>query len=93
MCLGKLLKELQEIKDYFSKAETEHIKFTMSTYFTPIKLDLFTKELKVIAEGKLTSSFGKKGYESRDAKYYLGFELVAGHLKLKEFYEIELPKK
>lgn len=90
---GTSQKELQEIKDYFSKAETEHIKFTMSTYFTPIKLDLFTKELKVIAEGKLTSSFGKKGYESRDAKYYLGFELVAGHLKLKEFYEIELPKK
>ena len=51
---GTSQKELQEIKDYFSKAETEHIKFTMSTYFTPIKLDLFTKELKVIAEGKLT---------------------------------------
>ena len=89
---GTSQKELQEIKDYFSKAETEHIKFTMSTYFTPIKLDLFTRELKVIAEGKLTSNFGKKGYESRDAKYYLSFELVAGHLKLKEFYEIELPK-
>lgn len=90
---GRSPKELQSIKDYFAKAEAEHIKFTMSTYFTPIKLDLFTKDLKVIAEGKLTSSFGKKGYESRDAKYYLGFDLIGRQLKLKEFYEIELPKK
>ncbi len=82
-------KEIQKIRDYFGVAEEEHKKFAMSTYFTPTKLDLNPKNLQVVAKGKLSSNFGRKGYESRNANFYLRFELVAGHLRLKEFYELE----
>lgn len=85
--------EIQKIRDYFVMAEEEHQKFSMSTYFTPTKLDLNPKSLEVIAQGKLSSSFGRKGYESREASFYLKFELVAGHLRLKEFYELNVKEK
>lgn len=81
--------EMQAIRDYFALAEDEHKKFNMSTYFTPNKLDINVKTLEVIARGTLSSSFGKKGWESKKTSYLLKFELVAGHLKLKEFFELK----
>ena len=81
--------DLQSIKDYFSNAELEHKKFNMYTYFTPTKFELNPDDLKVLAFGILTSSFGQKGYESREVAYYLSYELVAGYLRLKEFYEVQ----
>lgn len=81
--------ELQSIKNYFSNAALEHEKFDMYTYFTPTKLELNPTVLEVLASGRLTSSFGQKGYESREATYYLSYELLAGYLRLKEFYEMQ----
>lgn len=87
--LGKNSTELQKLRDYFVRAEEDHKKFAMSTYFTPKNLELNTKNLQVIAHGRLSSSFGKKGYESKETSYYLSFKMVAGHLRLKEFYELK----
>lgn len=81
-------KYLQQMKEYFMQVELEHKKFNLSTYFTPKNLSIDTNSLSVIAGGVLMSSFGKKGFEERIATYWLNFEYVGGHLKLKEFYEI-----
>jgi type IV conjugative transfer system protein TraE len=81
--------EMQAIRDYFVISADEHKKFNMSTYFTPNKLDVNVKTLEVLASGTLSSSFGRKGWESKKTSYLLKFELAAGHLKLKEFFELK----
>lgn len=82
-------KYLKQIKNYFASSESEHKRFKLSTYFTPKSIQLNEKKLRVLASGMLISSFGKKGYEQREAHYLLSFELVGGHLKLKEFFEVD----
>lgn len=81
--------EMQNIKNYFIEAEEEHKKFNMSTYFTPNKLEANVKNLEVVAIGILSSNFGKNGWESKKTSFVLKFEFVAGHLKLREFYELK----
>ena len=73
------------IKEYFNSAIEQHRKFKLSTYFTPKNMSIDTKNMQVVAHGILNSSFGKEGYDSKQIGYLLEFELVGGHLKLKQF--------
>lgn len=87
-------KYLQNIKEYFANSIAEHKKFGISTYFTPKHLDIDTKNLKVIASGTLTSSFGKKAAPKEELAHYLiSFQQVGRIIKLKEFYRIKEEKK
>lgn len=79
---------LKSLQEYFAKASTDHKKFQLSTFFTPKKLHVDSRALEVIAEGTLSSTFGKRGYEEKEVKYKLSFDYVGGYLQLKEFVEI-----
>ena len=48
-----------------------------------------SKNLQVVIEGVLTSTFGKRGFEQNTLKYLLSFDYVGGHLKLKEFTQVK----
>mgnify|MGYP003336710302 CR=1 FL=1 len=72
--------------------EEEHKKFGLMTFFAPKKLQVDTKTLQVIIEGRLTSTFGKKGIEEENVKYLMSFDFVGGFLKIKEFSRL-LPKE
>lgn len=78
-------KWIANIKEYFNSAIEQHKKFKLSTYFTPKRMSIDTKNMQVVAHGILNSSFGKAGYESKQIGYLLEFELVGGHLKLRQF--------
>ena len=80
---------LKSLQEYFAEAINNLKKFQLSTFFAPKKLYVDSKKLEVIAEGSLSSTFGKRGFEERDVKYKLSFDYVAGHLQLKEFVELK----
>lgn len=79
---------LKSLQQYFAKKEEEHKKFQLSTFFAPKQIHVDSKNLQVVIEGLLTSTFGKRGFEQNNVKYLLMFDYVAGHLKLREFARI-----
>lgn len=83
---------LQSLQQYFAIKEDEHKKFGLSTSFTPKQMQVDSKNLKVVIEGLLTSTFGKRGFEQNHVKYLMSFDYIAGHLRLKEFAQIK-PKE
>lgn len=87
---GQSLKSLQA---YFAGKEEEHKKFGLSTFFSPKQIHVDSKNLRVVIEGLLTSTFGKRGFEQNNVKYLLSFDYVGGHLKLKEFSQIKTKAK
>lgn len=82
-------KSLKDIQKYFSDTEKEYKKFDLATYFTVKDMEIDADELKVITSGILTSTYGKRGVSSKEAKYLLRFEYQAGRLRLKSFEGIE----
>ena len=78
-------KNIKALQEYFAIKEEEHKKFGLMTFFAPKKLQVDTKTLQVIIEGRLTSTFGKKGIEEENVKYLMSFDFVGGFLKIKEF--------
>ena len=85
-------KNIEALQHYFAVKEEEHKKFGLMTFFAPKKLQVDTKTLQVIIEGRLTSTFGKKGIEEENVKYLMSFDFVGGFLKIKEFSRL-LPKE
>jgi len=82
-------KSLKSLQQYFAVKEEEHKKFKLSTSFTPKQMHVDSKNLQVIMEGVLTSTFGKRGWDQSNVKYLLSFDYIAGHLRLKEFAQIK----
>lgn len=80
---------LKSLQQYFADKEEEHKKFQLSTFFAPKKIQVDAKNLQVVIDGLLTSTFGKRGFEQNNVKYLLSFDYVAGHLKLKEFAKLK----
>lgn len=73
------------INAYFAKLEEKYSKFDLSTHFTAKTIKVNTKKLEVIADGILTSWYGKKGHDSQELSYKISFEYIGGFLRLKEF--------
>ena len=84
---------LKSLQSYFATKEDEHKKFGLSTFFAPKQIQVDTKNLQVVIEGLLTSTFGKRGFEQNTLKYLLSFDYVGGHLKLKEFTQVKPKSK
>jgi len=84
---------VRSLQEYFAYAITNHKKFQLSTFFAPKKLHVDSRKLQVVAEGVLSSVFGKKGFEERLVRYKLTFDYVGGHLRLKEFVELKTQKE
>ena len=82
---GRSKKNIETLQSYFAVKEEEHKKFGLMTFFAPKKLQVDTKNLQVVVEGTLTSTFGKKGIEQEEVKYLMSFDFVGGLLKIKEF--------
>ena len=80
---------LKSLQSYFADKEDEHKKFGLSTFFAPKQMQVDSKNLQVVIEGVLTSTFGKRGFEQNTLKYLLSFDHVGGHLKLKEFTQVK----
>ena len=80
---------LKSLQSYFADKEDEHKKFGLSTFFAPKQMQVDSKNLQVVIEGVLTSTFGKRGFEQNTLKYLLFFDYVGGHLKLKEFTQVK----
>jgi type IV conjugative transfer system protein TraE len=80
---------LKSLQSYFALKEEEHKKFGLSTFFAPKQMQVDSKNLQVVIEGLLTSTFGKRGFEQKTLKYLLSFDYVGGHLKLKEFTQVK----
>jgi type IV conjugative transfer system protein TraE len=79
---------IKAIQEYFADAEEKYKKFDLSTYFTVKEMQVDTVSLQVIANGVLTSSYGKKGSSIKDESYLLEFDYISGHLRLKSFSRI-----
>jgi hypothetical protein len=77
------------LQSYFADKEDEHKKFGLSTFFAPKQMQVDSKNLQVVIEGVLTSTFGKRGFEQNTLKYLLSFDYIGGHLKLKEFTQVK----
>ena len=80
---------LKSLQSYFADKEDEHKKFGLSTFFAPKQMQVDSKNLQVVIEGVLTSTFGKRGFDQNTLKYLLSFDYVGGHLKLKEFTQVK----
>jgi type IV conjugative transfer system protein TraE len=80
---------LKSLQSYFADKEDEHKKFGLSTFFAPRQMQVDSKNLQVVIEGVLTSTFGKRGFEQNTLKYLLSFDYIGGHLKLKEFTQVK----
>ena len=80
---------LKSLQSYFADKEDEHKKFGLSTFFAPKQMQVDSKNLQVVIEGVLTSTFGKRGFGQNTLKYLLSFDYVGGHLKLKEFTQVK----
>ena len=80
---------LKSLQSYFADKEDEHKKFGLSTFFAPKQMQVDSKNLQVVIEGVLTSTFGKRGFEQNTLKYLLSFDYLGGHLKLKEFTQVK----
>jgi type IV conjugative transfer system protein TraE len=85
-------KNIEALQQYFAVKEEEHKKFGLMTFFAVKTLLVNTKTLEVIIEGRLTSTFGKKGIEEENVRYLMSFDFVGGFLKIKEFSRL-LPKE
>lgn len=83
---------MKSLQEYLARAVDEHKKFQLSTFFAPKKLHVDSKNLQVIVDGILTSTFGKRGFEEREVRYKLSFDYVGGYLQLKEFLELKVKK-
>lgn len=83
---------MKSLQEYFARAIDEHKKFQLSTFFAPKKLHVDSKNLQVIVDGLLTSTFGKRGFEEREVRYKLSFDYVGGYLQLREFVELKAKK-
>jgi type IV conjugative transfer system protein TraE len=81
------------INDYFAASSLEYSKFDLSTHFTVKNLEIDQKNMTVLANGVLTSRYGKKGHESRPEVYKISFEYSGGLLRLKEFERLVIVKK
>jgi type IV conjugative transfer system protein TraE len=79
---------LKSLREYFAASEIEHKKFQLSTFFAPKKLHVDSKNLQVIVDGMLSTTFGKRGFEEKEVKYRLSFDYVGGYLQLREFTQI-----
>jgi len=86
-------KVMKEVAEYFAIAEEKYKKFDLTTYFTVKNMELDTEELKVLVHGILTSSYGKRGFESKAEDYFLEFEFSGGVLRLKSFMRIKKEEK
>lgn len=80
---------LRSLQEYFATVIAEHRKFQLSTFFAPKKLHVDSKNLQVMVQGVLTSTFGKRGFEEKEVKYRLSFDYIGGHLMLKEFVRLK----
>lgn len=80
---------LKSLQSYFASREDEHKKFGLSTFFAPKQMQVDAKNLQVVIDGLLTSTFGKRGFEQNNVKYLLSFDYVGGCLKLKEFTQVK----
>ena len=80
---------LKSLQSYFADKEDEHKKFGLSTFFAPKQMQVDSKNLQVVIEGVLTSTFGTRGFEQNNVKYLLSIDYVGGHLKLKEFTQVK----
>jgi type IV conjugative transfer system protein TraE len=83
------VKYSEKINEYFAKAEEDYTRFDLATHFTVKNLQVSQEELEVIANGVLTSWYGKKGHESKEVSYKIGFDYSGGQLRLKEFGRIK----
>ena len=84
---------LKSLQSYFAAKEEEHKKFGLATFFAAKQMQVDTKNLQVVIDGLLTSTFGKRGFEQNNVKYLLSFDYVGGHLKLKEFTQVKAKDK
>jgi conjugal transfer pilus assembly protein TraE len=80
---------LKSLQTYFAESVGHIKKLQVSTFFAPKKIHVDSKKLEVIADGSLTSIFGKKGFEEKDVRFKLEFDYVGGRLLLKEFIELK----
>jgi type IV conjugative transfer system protein TraE len=84
---------LKSLQSYFASREEEHKKFGLATFFAAKQMQVDTKNLQVVIDGLLTSTFGRRGFEQNNVKYLLSFDYIGGHLKLKEFTQIKAKDK
>jgi conjugal transfer pilus assembly protein TraE len=79
---------LKSLQEYFADAIEQHKKFQLVTTFSPKKLYVNTRSRQVIADGILTTVFGKRAHEEKQVKYKISFDFEGGRLFLKGFAEI-----
>jgi type IV conjugative transfer system protein TraE len=84
---------LKSLQEYFAAAIDEHKKFGLSTFFAPKELLIDSGKMQVIANGMLSSTFGKRGFEEREARYRVSFDYVGGYLQIREFVELKKNKE
>lgn len=80
---------MKKIREYYADCKEKYKKFGLSTYFSVKNLQVDMQKLSVRANGVLTSRYGDRGIEVKDASYYMSFELVGGTPRLKEFVRIK----
>ena len=78
----------KKINEYFAESETKYKNFDLVTYFTVKNMVIDEVKNEVIANGILTSRYGKQGFESTPASYRLKYELSGGYLRLMEFNKV-----
>ena len=59
---------LKSLQTYFAESVGHIKKLQVSTFFAPKKIHVDSKKLEVIADGSITSIFGKKGFEEKDVR-------------------------
>lgn len=79
---------VKELTEYFASNASKYKDFDLVTYFTVKNMEIKEQENSVIANGILTSRYGKRGYETKAASYYLSYEYSGGYLRLKEFKQV-----
>ena len=79
---------MKAIIEYFASAKERYTKFDLSTHFTVKNMEIDKNNLKVVANGILTSIYGKRGLEIKQASYLLSYEFKSGQLRLKEFTKV-----
>lgn len=81
------------INDYFARVEDQYKQFDLSTHFTVKNMRVNSERLEVIADGILTSWYGKRGQDSQELSYKISFEYSGGFLRLKEFVNLSDEKE
>ena len=80
---------VKALQEYFAESILEHKKFNLFTSFAPKKLHVDASAMQVIAEGVLTTMFGKKAHSEKEVKYKMKFDFEGGKLLLAEFSQIK----